>query len=147
MAKILKLTAHDGTDFGYMGMKKDKFVGGVDKSEAAKFKLEDYPKDKNAHYYQVIGQSKHYLDIKATSSVLFSDKVNFAGLSVSSIVAWKELNGELHAILGGKDTTKVVSRSAADPDSKTLYGNLLIGDGSKTSCKIEVMEVNEASLV
>ena len=141
MTKILKLTSHDGKEFGYMGMKNDEFIGGVDISDATKFKLKEYPKDKNAFYYQVVGQEKHYLDIKATSSVLFSDKVNFAGLKVSSIVAWKEVNGELHAVIQGKDTTKVVSRSAADPDSKTLYGNLLLGDGKNTSCKVKPIEV------
>jgi hypothetical protein len=141
MEKILKLTSYDGEDFGYVGMKKDKFIGGVDKSEATKFKLEEYPKDNSAYYYQVIAQPKHYLDIKFTSSVLFSDRVNFAGLSVSSIVAWKQVNGELHAILGGRDTTKVLSRSAADPDSKMLYGNLLMGDGAETVCKVELIDV------
>lgn len=143
MAKIIKLTAHDGSDFGYMGMKKDKFIGGVDKSEATHFNLKKYPKDKNAHYFEVSSQSGHYLDFKTTNSVLFSDKP-LISLSASTIVAWKEINGELHAIIDNSDTTKVVSRSAADPDSKLLYGNSLLSDGKETSCKVEVLEVDEA---
>jgi hypothetical protein len=151
MTVILKLTSHDEKDFGYMGMKtsngKTKFIGGVDISAAAKFKLEKYPKDKDAHYYQVVGQSKHYLDFHITSSVLYSDKVGFAGLTISKICAWKEVDGELHVVIAGEDIKKVVSRSAADDDSKLLYANLLLGDGAKTSCKVEVMDVKEESLI
>lgn len=140
MTVILKLTQNDGSDFGYMGMKKDNFIGGVDKSDATKFNQVYYSKDKDSYYYQIASDKKHYLDIKAMSSLLFTDKPEIS-LSMSTIVAWKEINGELHAIISGKDTTKVVSRSPHDPDSKMLYGNLLLGDGSDTSCKVEVIEV------
>ncbi|MCF2858395.1 hypothetical protein L1286_12980 [Pseudoalteromonas sp. SMS1] len=143
MAKILKLTAHDGSDIGYMGLKGDKFIRGVDKSDAVEFKMVSYDKDNDAHYFELVSKPKYYLDIKATNSVLFADKP-FISVSTSTIVAWKEIDGELHAVLRGVDTLKAVSTSAADPDSKLMYGNWLLGDGKNTSCKVSVEEVSSA---
>ncbi|AJR08597.1 hypothetical protein C9J03_22470 [Photobacterium gaetbulicola] len=145
MNKIIKLS-YEGKDFGYMGMKKNGnmhvFYGGADKSDAVEFKQVEYPKRSNAYYYEVVKVNKHYLDIKATSSVLFADKPSIS-LAMSSIVAWEEVDGELHAIISGKDTTKAVSRSAADPDSTTLYGNLTFGDGN--ACKVKILDAEKVS--
>lgn len=145
MNKIIKLN-FEGKDFGYMGMKKNGsmhvFYGGADKSDAVEFKQVSYPKKSNAYYYEIVKDKNHYLDIKATNSILFSDKPNIS-LAMSSIVAWEEVDGELHAIIGGKDTTKAVSRSAADPDSTTLYGNLTLGDGK--ACKVKILDVEKVS--
>ncbi|GGA09104.1 hypothetical protein [Okeania sp. KiyG1] len=137
--KILKLT-YEGKDFGYMGLNgKGIFYGGADISDAVEFKEVKYQKADDAYYYEVAKDKNHYLDIKGTSSVLFSDKPIFS-VDTSTIVAWQLIGSELHAIIGGQDTRKVVSRSATDEDSKILYGNFPepLGDGHP--CGIRILE-------
>jgi hypothetical protein len=140
MNKILKLS-FDGKDLGYLGMQthegKNKFYGGVDRSEAVEFYQVEYPKFKSAYYYEVVKNKGHYLDIQASNSQLFSDKPSRSS-PLSSIVAWTVVEGELSAVIAGGSTTEAIGISATDPHSLILYGNLEVGD--EQACKVEVLD-------
>ncbi|POA98241.1 hypothetical protein C2134_12375 [Chromobacterium sinusclupearum] len=134
--KILKLK-FDGQDFGYVRMQKgtDSFYGGGAEKEAIEFELESYKGSNTRFYFKVAGTKDSYMDFSLSSSVLKVTKPFFS-VEQSSICAWELIGGELHAILGGKDTTKAVSRSKSDPISTILYANSPY-DGNHCQVSIE----------
>ncbi|CAM4013575.1 MULTISPECIES: hypothetical protein [Flavobacterium] len=141
MKKVIVKLEFEGKDFGYMRIdKKGTFYGGGSESEAVEFELEKYSKLKEANYFKVSG-TKGYLDFKATSSILFSD-TPWLSVDSSSICAWKIIDNELHAILGGKDTTKAVSRSAHDSSTSALYANSPIDNNH---CTVTLVDATKKS--
>jgi len=141
MKKILKLK-FEGEDFGYVRLSKNgTFYGGGSESDAVEFELIKYKGSNTRNYFKVAG-TKGYLDFSLTSSIL---KVTTPWMSVelSSICAWEMVGDELHAILGNKDTTKAVSRSAHDQETKALYANTFI-DGHH--CEVTIMEATNKSV-
>jgi hypothetical protein len=140
MKKILKL-AYEGKDFGYMRIAKNgTFYGDGSESDAVEFEQVKYKNMDGAYYYKISG-TKGYLDFSATSSALFSD-TPWLSVESSSICAWKMIDNELHAILGSKDTTKALSRSAKDEESSILFANISF-DGHH--CKVEILDSTNKS--
>ncbi|OQS34155.1 hypothetical protein [Chromobacterium haemolyticum] len=124
--KILKLK-FKGSDFGYVRMVKgsDTFYGGGSEKEAIEFELIAYKGSSKRFYYKVAGTKDSYMDFSLSSSVVKITKP-FLSVESSTICAWELIDNELHAILADKDTTKAISRSAADPESKALYANSFV---------------------
>jgi hypothetical protein len=140
--KLIKLE-FQGKDFGYVRMQKgsDSFYGGGSEKEAVEFELESYKGSNTRFYFKVSGTKDSYLDFALTSSVLKVTKPWFS-VDQSTICAWELISGELHVILAGKDTTKAVSRSQADPTSTILYANSPY-DGNH--CQVSLVDATSKS--
>ncbi|KDM90379.1 hypothetical protein [Photobacterium galatheae] len=139
--KILKLK-FEGQDFGYVRLNKSgTFYGDGSESQAVEFQQVKYKNTNDTFYYKVAGTKDSYMDFSLTSSIVKVTKPFFS-VEKSSICAWKLVDGELHAVLSGKDTTKAISRSKHDPESKVLYANTFI-DGNH--CEVSIQNATDKS--
>lgn len=92
----IKLTKEDGEAYGYIGLEKKKFIGGVSEAEATVFKQVPHKSLDDAYYYEVTTKKGNYMDQHTKEGDVFLESP-FLDVHKSTIWAWKEIDGHLCA--------------------------------------------------
>ena len=125
---IMKLNNTDGSDYGYVGLKDKKFVGGVTLELAAHFKQKPHNDIENAYFYKVtkvdgkkpVTEQKGFLDQSAEIGDVFLNPP-VEEVQASAIWAWVLKDGHLCAV-ATDDQTGLKSISLPNSDAQKAMG-------------------------
>ncbi|MDK1286009.1 hypothetical protein [Pseudoalteromonas umbrosa] len=109
-------------DFGYITVSNEMsglfYANGLIKN-AVVFELIPCSKDCSAFYYKIAHSQKSYMDLSLASNVVKITQAN--NPEIEKICAWKIEHSNMYALLHGKSSINILSRSTFKDDSNILY--------------------------
>ncbi|MCF6439924.1 hypothetical protein L1077_10820 [Pseudoalteromonas luteoviolacea] len=117
----LKLVTQ-GQDFGYITISNEisgLFYGNGLVKNAVEFELIPCNVNSSAFYYKLACSQKSYMDLSIASNVVKITQAN--NPEIEKVCAWKISQSKMYALVQGKSSINILSRSTFKDNSNILY--------------------------